>query len=250
MQQQKKLQIYSILKLMTMISVIILGFLFVFQTLKIYIDHEEQIFNVDNISKALLILLPSIIFAVLLIIVTGVFSYFVQKEKCLRIKITNEQKYQTITNNFKIIENDIIIKEKKIRLIINIVSLTIISLCILFISFYLFNPKNYNTSSDINKQVIKGFIYFSPWLLIMLLVGIVRLILIESSYLRSNQSISKNNPKVKPLIKNQKKYLLLSVQLSLLSVAIFLIVFGAINGGSIDVLKKAIAICSECIGLG
>ena len=62
--------------------------------------------------------------------------------------------------------------------------------------------------------------------------------------------ISKNNPKVKPLIKNQKKYLLLSVQLSLLSVAIFLIVFGAINGGSIDVLKKAIAICSECIGLG
>ena len=36
----------------------------------------------------------------------------------------------------------------------------------------------------------------------------------------------------------------------LLAAAILLIVLGAINGGALDVLAKAIRICSECIGLG
>lgn len=36
----------------------------------------------------------------------------------------------------------------------------------------------------------------------------------------------------------------------LLAAAILMIVLGAINGGALDVLAKAVRICSECIGLG
>jgi len=37
---------------------------------------------------------------------------------------------------------------------------------------------------------------------------------------------------------------------ALLVVALGLMVFGVINGGMTDVLKKAIMICTECVGLG
>lgn len=40
------------------------------------------------------------------------------------------------------------------------------------------------------------------------------------------------------------------IQISLAAVAVLLIVVGIFNGGAEDVLKKAIAICTECIGLG
>ncbi|MBQ2901252.1 MAG: thioredoxin [Agathobacter sp.] len=37
---------------------------------------------------------------------------------------------------------------------------------------------------------------------------------------------------------------------AILVVAIILVVYGFLNGGTIDVLAKAINICTECIGLG
>ena len=36
----------------------------------------------------------------------------------------------------------------------------------------------------------------------------------------------------------------------LFTIAILLIVLGILNGGLLDVLAKAVRICSECIGLG
>ena len=43
---------------------------------------------------------------------------------------------------------------------------------------------------------------------------------------------------------------LLWLRLALLSVALFLLVFGFCTGGTADVLTKAINICTECVGLG
>lgn len=40
------------------------------------------------------------------------------------------------------------------------------------------------------------------------------------------------------------------MRLAIFSLAVVFIVLGALNGGSADVLKKAINICTECIGLG
>lgn len=37
---------------------------------------------------------------------------------------------------------------------------------------------------------------------------------------------------------------------ALFAAAILLIVLGVLNGGALDVLAKAIRLCSECIGLG
>ena len=37
---------------------------------------------------------------------------------------------------------------------------------------------------------------------------------------------------------------------ALFSAAVLLTVLGVLNGGAMDVLAKAVKICSECIGLG
>ena len=37
---------------------------------------------------------------------------------------------------------------------------------------------------------------------------------------------------------------------ALFALAVLLIVLGVLNGGALDVLAKAIRLCSECIGLG
>ena len=49
--------------------------------------------------------------------------------------------------------------------------------------------------------------------------------------------------------KSHKKAII-AARISVLAVAVVLIVWGLINGGAEDVLSKAIAICTECIGLG
>ncbi|MCH5163558.1 MAG: thioredoxin [Clostridiales bacterium] len=44
--------------------------------------------------------------------------------------------------------------------------------------------------------------------------------------------------------------MLLCTRVSIGVIAISFIIVGATNGGADDVLKKAVAICTECIGLG
>ncbi|HIZ24319.1 MAG TPA: thioredoxin [Candidatus Gallimonas intestinigallinarum] len=43
---------------------------------------------------------------------------------------------------------------------------------------------------------------------------------------------------------------MLIVRIAVFAVAIALIIWGILNGGAGDVLAKAVAICTECIGLG
>ncbi|MBR6027892.1 MAG: thioredoxin [Clostridia bacterium] len=40
------------------------------------------------------------------------------------------------------------------------------------------------------------------------------------------------------------------LRLALLAAAAALIVLGALNGGALDMLQKAVKICTECVGLG
>lgn len=48
----------------------------------------------------------------------------------------------------------------------------------------------------------------------------------------------------------KKRYLVAGIRAALLVVGIVFVIVGTANGGMADVLKKAIAICTECIGLG
>lgn len=50
--------------------------------------------------------------------------------------------------------------------------------------------------------------------------------------------------------KTQNRFLMPGIQTVILVVGVLLVVLGACNGGTVDILSKAVAICTECVGLG
>ena len=70
--------------------------------------------------------------------------------------------------------------------------------------------------------------------------------LVKAAIAESSASLSKVAPK------NRKSYskITLCIRVTLAVLALAFIVAGILNGGMADVLAKAIAICTECIGLG
>lgn len=54
----------------------------------------------------------------------------------------------------------------------------------------------------------------------------------------------------KPEPKAQNRFLMPGIQAAILVVGVLLVVLGACNGGTVDILSKAVAICTECVGLG
>lgn len=62
--------------------------------------------------------------------------------------------------------------------------------------------------------------------------------------------IANGNVTAAPVDETKKNHTLTIVRVALLLLAVCLIVAGIFNGGMKDVLDKAVAICTECIGLG
>jgi hypothetical protein len=54
----------------------------------------------------------------------------------------------------------------------------------------------------------------------------------------------------KPEPKAQKRFLMPGIQVAILVIGLALVILGACNQGTIDILNKAVAICTECVGLG
>ena len=54
----------------------------------------------------------------------------------------------------------------------------------------------------------------------------------------------------KPEPKPQNRFLVPGIQIAIVAAGLVLVILGACSGGTVDILNKAIAICTECVGLG
>lgn len=54
----------------------------------------------------------------------------------------------------------------------------------------------------------------------------------------------------KPEPKAQNRFLMPGIQIVILAIGLALVILGACNQGTVDILNKAVAICTECVGLG
>ncbi len=119
---------------------------------------------------------------------------------------------------------------------------------------YLLSPKNF-TVENLNGDIIRA-------VLVVLLPSLLGLGLCWLCQLLLNASMRREIAQRKQLLAQGKRVAISEsgksssprtvwcIRGCLLALAIILIVLGIINGGMSDVLKKAIAICTECIGLG
>ena len=123
-----------------------------------------------------------------------------------------------------------------------------IGLAVLFL-VYALNPDNYST--DINKSIIKAVGLLIPCFAVCFTFACVCGVLDTKSIKRELELLSNSEAKSAAAeAANDKPDHTKAIRFSILLIAIVLLVYGYVIGGTADVMTKAVNICTECIGLG
>ena len=129
--------------------------------------------------------------------------------------------------------------------------LTIVVLSVAFVSFLLYSLNPGNFTEDINHSVIRGFTMMVICLIAPLGVALVTVNRNNASMLAEAELRRQVQAKeTLPPVSTDKHLPLQITRFAVLLIAITLVVVGLTGKGTMDVLTKAINICTECIGLG
>ena len=146
-------------------------------------------------------------------------------------------------------------KERKLCSLLRIGALLLCIASALPVLIYSLNFNNFG--ADYNASVMQACALVLPCAFISMGVCIAyvyiesasierQIKLVKAAIAESSASLSKAAPK------ERKSYakITLCIRIALAVIALAFIVAGILNGGMADVLAKAVAICTECIGLG
>ncbi len=136
------------------------------------------------------------------------------------------------------------------RQCVRIIGLLLLGVCTAVFLIYGANPNNFG--SEINASVTKAVFRLIPAMAVPFAFGIFDLYQGRHS-MQKEIVLLKSAPaeaKITPSKKEEAQGSVLALRMSILAVALFLIILGYFMGGTVDVLTKAVNICTECIGLG
>lgn len=234
--------------------------LFIIQVLRIYFGNDGT-YTKDIVGKYLLQILFSMILWVLVVVAGGILSF---KFKLNDNKTSKHGKIVILNNLMRMIPLDevqedpdylVIKKEDKKRKIGWLITFICIAVCALFIFLYVFNKKNYDYTEP-NEVVVKLVLHALPFVIVGFLVAIAMVIFESYSANKATIYAKKLLAKYKrvPISFKEEtakqRNMLIGIKCGILTLAVVLIIVGAINGGATSVFFKAANICSECIGLG
>lgn len=145
-------------------------------------------------------------------------------------------------------------KEITLRLVFKIITFSICIILMIFPGIYYFLPGRF-TVEHLNNDVVRATLITLIPAFVALALCLVCQLLLNASYRRETaiykQALVDGQRAGKSEIEETKCCRSLPwVRIALVAVAVIFIIVGVFNGGAEDVLKKAIAICTECIGLG
>lgn len=282
--ERKKLQkIYGIkLGILSIIA----GLLLIIQTQRIYhreLLPSEQIYTVEIVTQYLSQIASVLILWVVAVIAFCVFCQFCpsddkklvgtfsQRKKLnrLKAKIPEDKKSASLIKAEKV--NTVIIA---ICILYGMVALVFVCICFLDKSNYITDSNEFNPTRDMLNMLPQ----FLPWLGVFFLLASAVSIYLDYSAKKEMKEVmrlivlcTKDNTLIKQgkyekklpnfvqklkdklsFLQNEKvkKYTLLGARIALPVIGVTLFIIGIFNGGLSDVLKKAIVICTECIGLG
>ena len=117
---------------------------------------------------------------------------------------------------------------------------------------YVCNPLHFPSATP-NTAIIRMALILTP-LVIYAFICLIVYTFIEEALAKRQVKFIRKLIALKAVenieIKNKKQIGILVTRIVVLTISIIFITVGVINGDLVDVLKKAINICSECIGLG
>ena len=116
---------------------------------------------------------------------------------------------------------------------------------------FLFNRKANFSSWELEDMMLNTVRGVLPYALVAILVVALTLYALDRLALEQAEALKgAKRGKVDEAPAKDRGALITALRFIILALALLFIVFGALNGGAKDVLIKAIAICTECIGLG
>lgn len=149
------------------------------------------------------------------------------------------------------------LKEFRRQRILFAVTPWIISMGLMIYPFIYFSNFEHFTVAELNNDIIKAVLIVMVPAILALICFLIAGILIKRTLQKEiafckqllKEAPMGNAPSTDPH-PSDKKWFFLGIRFGILLLAAVFIAVGISNGGAQDVLKKAIAICTECIGLG
>lgn len=252
------------------------------------ISANQQIYTAEIVKEYLTQILPVLILWVLAVI-AGYIIWQVFPPESKKLQGTFSQRKRLNRLKARIPEDKIsdkIIKAERVNVIIWSICIVYGIIALVFVCLCFFNKDNYVLKGD---AVLSGQSYnptrdmlnmlpkFLPWLVTFFLLTACSSVYLEHLAKKETKEVmrlialcTKDNTLIKqpqynrifkPLqyikdklsfLQNEKvkKGILLGFRIALPVLGVTLFVIGIFNGGLDELLKKAIVICTECIGLG
>ncbi len=142
-----------------------------------------------------------------------------------------------------------IYKEQKLRKLHRWISLGLLMFGSAVFLVYAVNPGNF-PSDDISGSMARGSIIMFACLAIPFGYSVFSAYFSKASLQKEIELVKQIAPCEKEVPVVEKKTYGGVVRWALLGVAVALVLFGFFTGGTVDVLTKAVNICTECVGLG
>ena len=149
-------------------------------------------------------------------------------------------------------QQNLLNKENRLRIIITLGSVLLFVGLMIYPLIHVTSIHDYNNPSP-NGEIIKSTLIILAPAVLGFAVCTIGAILVSKSYQRQTtiyKSIKNNGQKPVVEDKTASKMPLRIIRCTIFVVAIACIILGITNGSARDVWKKAVAICTECIGLG
>ncbi len=276
MNQEKILKIHRISRLVSTVLVPLFGASYALSALFIYLGGGDCPYSRETVGRYLLYLLPISVLTVLAVALTGVCYLLLDRAReRLRGIISPRssiyrlyRRYRVSAINRKSRGNgdkcliatpevyDRIASFHKKRLWVNAVySLSCFASIVLSLIFIL--NMNAYTVEDLNGSVIRAFLWSIPTLAVISGGAFITFGYFEKSYSAESDQlkalIASTTPTEVPLSPSHEREKTLARHVAKIAVIILSAVFitlGIINGDLNSVISKAVAICTECIGLG
>lgn len=245
----------------------VIGILFIVQTIDIYIDGKAtgNMYTPETIESHFRAIAIPFTLWIIFIILGIILKIIIPSQNKCSLKMESKEIAKKLSEKLISLdeikneeEKQIILKEKKKRLIVWIAVLLICLISIVLSCIYLFDPDHYTLDGKLMLQAGTIALSILPYVLLCfgaLLIGKaheefsskIELVAIRKLLTNKDNLISNKLPSLKSI--SSKRFLLIT-RAVILTISIVFIVVGVINGGARDVLIKALNICTECIGLG
>lgn len=229
--------------------------------LHIYRSGGTQIYTLEKVQNTFRSIAIPVYVAIILVIGSFVLELFLpapKKKKPEKNHAMILEKLQKRAELDKCGDKDLcrmILNLRKQRLVLAILSIAILGISTVFFLLYALTAGQYpslTTGHAVTEAMVKNALVWGICLLIPLLLNIYTAYVIRSG-MQTEADLLRHVALQKAPSKSAVKSYTLQKNLlrgTLIALAVVLIVVGAIGDGWKDVLTKAAAICTECVGLG